>query len=311
MSTEQNKSIVRRYLDEVWGRGDISLLSQFVTRDICDHSPAPGQPRGLEGQRWVVEAFRRSIPDLRLTVEQLVAEGDYVADHWTCSGTQTGELFGMPATGKRFTITGTDMARLSDGKIDEIWHVEDTLSLVQQLGLAPAFPQQGSSSGQPTTAGSAGGSGQRRTLSDDEKRATIRRGYEEFIDRGNLAAVDTLLTPDFVGHFAGFPPVHGREEFKRFLRMYTSAISGNHAAVEQIVVEGDRAACRVRYSGRQTGTLLGIRPTGNQVNVDSLSLFRFSGDQVAEQWANNDDMGLMVQIGAIEAPAGVEMATPC
>jgi hypothetical protein len=65
MSTEQNKTIVRRFIEDAWGRGNAGLLDQIMATDVCDHMPAPGQPRGLEGQRWALEMFQRGVPDIR------------------------------------------------------------------------------------------------------------------------------------------------------------------------------------------------------------------------------------------------------
>jgi len=310
MSIEQNKSLVRRYVEDVWGKGQTTLVAQLAASDICDHNPMPGQPRGMEGQRFAVDTFRRAIPDMRITVDLLVAEGDRVVDRWTCSGTQTGELFGLPPSGKRFTFTGTDMFRISNGKAAELWHMEDMLTMMQQLGAIPAASQAGTTTGRSSGAMAAPSNGA-KTLSAEAKRALIRRAYLEFIDRSHPAAADELLTGDYKGHFSGAAPVSGREEFKQFISAYNTAMSDHHAEVADIVVEGDLAACRVTFTGKHTGRLKDIAPTGKQVRGTGLSVFRFSGDRVAEQWANSDDFGLLQQIGVIPEMAGAEVAVPC
>jgi steroid delta-isomerase-like uncharacterized protein len=313
MSTEQNKTIVRRIIEDAWGRGNAALLEQLVAKDVCDHNPMPGQPRGLEGQRWMLESIRRAVPNTTMQIHQLVAQGDLVVDHWTTSGTQTGELFSMPATGRRFTMTGSDMMRLSNGKVTEMWHHEDMLTMMQQLGMLPQQQTQGGTpdAGRRPAARATGESGRRRTLSDDDTRKLILRGYQEFIDRANPSAADTLLTPDYEGHFSATPPVHGREAFKQFIAMYNSAFSNHRATVEDIVIEGDYAACRATFTGKHTGSLMGVPPSGKQVTVHSLSLFRFAGDQLAEQWANNDDFGMLQQMGAMPVTEGMPVAEPC
>ncbi len=138
MSNEQNKAIVRRYLEEVWGKGNVNVLNELADPNIADYNPLPNQAPGIEGQRQAVSMFHSAFKDLHLNVEYLIADGDKVVDHWTLSGKHTGDFLGMPATGKSFTITGTDISRLSNGKIVEVWHVEDTVGMMQQLGVMPA-----------------------------------------------------------------------------------------------------------------------------------------------------------------------------
>lgn len=79
--------------------------------------------------------------DIHINVEDLVAEGDKVVDRWTARMTHKGEFFGLPATGKLVTITGMDIARLVNGKVAEIWHLEDIMGLMQQLGAVPPIAQ--------------------------------------------------------------------------------------------------------------------------------------------------------------------------
>jgi predicted ester cyclase len=140
MSVEENKAIVRRYLEEVWGKGDVALQSELLDPNVVDHNPLPNQAPGIEGQRQAVNLFMSAFGNTRMTVDSLVAEGDKVVDHWTWSGTHQGDLMGIAPTGKTVTITGTDISRLVNGKIVEIWHVEDIFGLMQQLGAIPAMP---------------------------------------------------------------------------------------------------------------------------------------------------------------------------
>ncbi len=82
--------------------------------------------------------FRSAIPDLRIVVEDIIAEGDKVAVRYTLEGTHEGELFGVPPTGQRLSIKSIAVERVSDGKIREHWRVTDSLDMMQQLGVIPA-----------------------------------------------------------------------------------------------------------------------------------------------------------------------------
>ena len=266
-------------------KGHTALVAQLVASDLCDHNPEPGQPRGMEGLQWVVEMIRRGVPDMQMTTEVLVAEGDRVVDHWTSSGTQTGELFGHPPSGKRFTMTGTGMYRISSGKIAEIWHMEDTLAMMQQLGAIPGASQAETATG-PSAAAKAPSSNGGKTLSADEKRSLIRRAYLEYVDRGNATAADELMTPDFIGHYSGMPPLNSREEFKQFIAMHSHRLfepSCRHCRHHR---RGRPGGFPAYPRGKHTGNLMGIPPTGKQVSGSGLSVFRFEGDRVAEEWYN-------------------------
>ena len=106
--------------------------------------PDPALPEPVNGPKGLIEAargYRDAFPDLRMTADQSIAEGDYVATRWTGRGTHKGELFGIPATGKEATVTGISIDRWADGKIVESWTNWDTLGLLQQIGAVPAAMQ--------------------------------------------------------------------------------------------------------------------------------------------------------------------------
>jgi len=313
MSTEMNKSVVRRYLEDVWGKGNVNLLRDLVSQDVTDHNPSPGQPCGFEGQEWAARGFLKGVSNAKMTVDQLVGQGDLVVDHWTYSATHTGEMFGMPATGRKFTITGSDWSRLENGKLAEIWHVEDMLSLMQQLGLAPvpqglpaSFGRPASSTTRPSTTDYG------TSLSDNDKKDKIRGAFRKFIDQGDLNTAGDFITPDFVGHFSGgFPPVYGIDGFKQFLSIYINSLSNRRAEIEEIIVDGDKAACRARYYGKNTGSMLGTPATGRSIDTTGLNIFRFAGDKVAEQYQNSADLLMMQQLGVVPVQAGMETPEPC
>lgn len=309
MPTEQNKSIVRRYLEYVWGRGQTDLLRELMTEDIVDHDPGPGQPCGLEGQEQVTRTFLNGLSNYRMTVESVLAEGDRVVDRWTYTATQTGELWGMPATGKTFTISGTDESRIAGGKIAEIWHREDILSMLQQLGFAPAPPLP-QAFGRPDSSTRPGSTTYGQTLSDQDKKALIRQGIQQLLDQGDLNSIGDYITPDFTGHYSAFPPVYGRDGFREFLSIYTTGLANRHTEIEDILVDGDRVAVRVVYHGKNTGSMMGAPASGKMLAIKSLSIFRLVGDKVAEHWSNNDDLGMVQQLGLVPQTATAE-PVPC
>jgi steroid delta-isomerase-like uncharacterized protein len=141
MSAEESKATMRRYLG-VFEQGNIDLLDELLAPDYTNHSPAtPDLPTGPEGVKAVVSMFRSAMPDLRVVVEDMIAEGDKVATRYTLEGTHEGELFGVPPTGQRLSNKSITVERVSGGKIREHWRVSDELGLMQQLGVIPV-PEQ-------------------------------------------------------------------------------------------------------------------------------------------------------------------------
>lgn len=142
MSTEENKALVRRWYAEVLNPGNLDRAGEFVATDMIDHSP--GVPQGLEGVKQALGGHRAAFPDLQITVDDQIAEGDMVVNRITARGTHQGPFMGIPPTGKPFTLTAFAVVRIADGKFVERWSEADTLRLLQQLGITsiPQPPQQ-------------------------------------------------------------------------------------------------------------------------------------------------------------------------
>lgn len=138
MSPEQNKAISRRVPIEVFSQGRIQVVDEIFAPDFNEHgTPPAGIPAGRDGVKAVASALRKGFPDLTYRVDLQIAEGDYVAGYVTVSGTHKGEVFGMPATGKRAEWTESHIVKIVNGKITDHWGVLDQLGMLRQLGLAP------------------------------------------------------------------------------------------------------------------------------------------------------------------------------
>ena len=138
MSTEENKAIVRRINDEVWSEGHLDVIDELIADNfVATVVGAPEQIRGPQGFREFVVTYRKAFPDLRISIDEQLAEGETVVTRWTATGTNEGELMGMPATGKQATTAGININRISGGKLIEGWGLFDQLGLLQQIGAVP------------------------------------------------------------------------------------------------------------------------------------------------------------------------------
>ena len=139
MLSETNKTVSRRFFEEVFGKGELNLLDELITTDHVNSGPGsiPGLPTGPEGTKQLVTLYRNAFPDVHFTIDEQIAEGDKVVTRWSAQGTHQGELAGLPATGKSSTVTGIAVDRLVNGKIAESWGIFDEFGLMQQLGAIP------------------------------------------------------------------------------------------------------------------------------------------------------------------------------
>jgi predicted ester cyclase len=131
----------RRLLEETFNEGNFELIDQLVAPEAVSHDPAtPAQMRDLRGPevfKGTVSMYRAAFPDVRLTVDDVIAAGDKVALRWHSEGTHRGELAGLAPTGAHGSVTGISIDRWKDGKVVETWTEWDNLGLSRQLGAAP------------------------------------------------------------------------------------------------------------------------------------------------------------------------------
>jgi steroid delta-isomerase-like uncharacterized protein len=137
VSPEANKAIIRAYVEVVWNQQQVDRAGELLAADYLDHAALPGQAPGLAGAKKKFAIYLAGIPDLHVTIEELVAEDDKVAVRRSYEGTHRGELLGIPPTGNHVQIGGISIFRLAVGKIAEQWEQIDQLGLMRQLGVLP------------------------------------------------------------------------------------------------------------------------------------------------------------------------------
>ncbi|HJZ61041.1 MAG TPA: ester cyclase [Miltoncostaeaceae bacterium] len=135
------RAIAMRYADEVWNGRRMEVVDELFTEGHRYHDPAlPDLPTGPEGVRRRVETYLGAVPDAIVTIEDTIIDGDRIAARWSWGGTNTGEILGMPPTGRSASITGCHLFRFEGDRIAETWAFADTLGLLTQLGLAQIGP---------------------------------------------------------------------------------------------------------------------------------------------------------------------------
>ena len=138
MSAEQNKALIRRWLEEGWSNGNLAVADELIDPGFVVHG-AGGLviESGPEGVKQLVSAWRTAFPDGRMNVEEMLEDGDKVIIRMTWTGTHTGEFYGIPATGRGVSVSSIGIDRVANGKIVEGWGEVDMLGLYQQIGAIP------------------------------------------------------------------------------------------------------------------------------------------------------------------------------
>jgi steroid delta-isomerase-like uncharacterized protein len=143
--SEQNKALARRAIDEVWNQGKLTVIDELTASNATYNDPnvPDGKFTGPEGMKQFVQIYRGAFPDVRITINDQIAEGDKVVTRWTATGTHKGQLMGIAPTNKHAIVTGVDIARFHDGKVVEAWASYDMFGMLQQLGVVPALAPAG------------------------------------------------------------------------------------------------------------------------------------------------------------------------
>lgn len=132
----QNREIARRFREDLWNTGDLAIADAIIDPECKIHARIPFATdfmRGPDAMAQLVMFYRIAFSEIRVTVDQMVAEGDFVVARWTAHGRNTGDLLGLPPTGRETVTTGIDFLRIAEGKVAEGWVSWDTLSLIEQL----------------------------------------------------------------------------------------------------------------------------------------------------------------------------------
>ena len=139
--SEANKAVVRRYVEDFLNRDNFALADQLFSADSVFRGPDSPELRGREARKQYFASLRNSFPDLRFTVDELIAEGDKVVMRWSNNATHRGAFWGIAPTGKKVGISGITILRVANGMITDEFVQSDALGFMRQLGVVPALAQ--------------------------------------------------------------------------------------------------------------------------------------------------------------------------
>ena len=279
MAEDAKKALYRRFVEEVINGGQYDAIPEIFSENYLDHSAPPGAPTGgFNAIKAVPVMFRGAFPDVHFVIEDMTAEGDWVATRVTGHATHLGRPFmGIEPTGKRVTWSSFGFFRVADNRIVEHYGQPDLMGLREQL-TAPVEPG---------------------TL--DYNRFIVTR-YVYATNMGDLDRFDELVDPGFVDHNALPGQKPGVEGLKDAYRMFSSAFSDLWYTFEDLIAEADKVVGRGVIEGRHTGPFMGIPPSGKVIRWTGTRIFRVADGRVTDGWIDLDMFGMMMQMGAIPVP---------
>ena len=275
MSVNENKVVARRFI-QVWGPENVGLVDELAAPDITVIYPVLREPlRGAAAFKQLLAHFHAACPDVEISADEQIAEGDSVVTRWRVNGTHRGELLGISPTGRSLAWTGITIHRLVGGRVVEARGEEDALGLMRQIGV-------------PT--------------SSEETRLLVRR-LEQAVNTRRLDVLDELVSPDFVRHCQATPQfdVRSLEQFKEFLRQDATVFPDNTTSFTHVLAEGDLAAAWGTYEATQAGQMGPFPPSGKKVRMDLGAILRVESGKIAELWITWDNMAVLTQLGHLPA----------
>jgi steroid delta-isomerase-like uncharacterized protein len=305
---QRNKELVLSSFERIWNKGDLGCVDEVYTDDFRlnalsqnTHSPGVSGAAARREARAQAERWLEGFPDLRLTVDEQLAEGDFVASRHTAAGTQARAFMGLPNTGRHGMISGITISRVRGDRISEMWTCWDAVGMMQQLGILPSAP--GDVSLEETRSVFAA----QALLPDGpdtvgEAKAIVRRFYDEVWNAGRLDVVDDLFVDHFVGHAPGGEVSRGPGAVRDFVADWRSVVPDVQIDVHQQVGEGARVATRFTGHGTHQGAWLGIPPTGKEISLSGISITRVVDGRFVSEWGEFDVIGLLRQLGVVETP---------
>jgi steroid delta-isomerase-like uncharacterized protein len=273
---------------------------------VVDHDPVAAGDSGIAAVHTHFRLFYTAFPHSRLTLDDLVAEGDQVAVRLKMRGLHGGTYLGVPATGKHVHWTENQWLRVAGGQVVERWREWDAMGLLEQLGVlpAPATPAT-----LPGRAGEIRGHLQAApggpAITPGDNKALIRRWLEEAWNAGNLDVYNELIHPEAARHDHRQHLGYGAHpsERQRMVATIRAAIPDIHIAIEDQLAEGDKVATRWTLTGTHQAPLLGVPATGKQGAVTGIDISQIANGQLVEDWSEWDRLGFLRQLGLIPSGA--------
>ena len=292
------KTLVQNFQRDI-DTGNPAILDKYIGGSYADHNPPPiaSKTPGMAGLKETFTTALGIFSEFKHVVDDQVAQGDRVATRITGSGRHVGPFLGILASNKMVTMSGIAIHRVVNGRLVEHWGQVDGVGLLVQMGAVPAPPAP-----PPLAAPKLPRSAADRTLSADALAAALRRLFDAGFNQRNRAVVVELVHPSYVNY--SMPMLRpGPDGLSDILDGFFGAFPDMHIVVEDTIAETDKAVTRGYFTGTHRGPFMNVPATGKSVRVEYVDLWKAHNGLLVENWVHMDVLGLLIQIGAMPAPA--------
>ena len=306
---EQNKGYVRSFFEEVWNKANFDYMDQIYTDDFRLNALWQNTSLGGSGTaakqeaRATISRWLDGFPDMHVTVDEQIAEGDFVASRHVAVGTQSKDFMGIPNTGKRGAVSGITINRIEGDRLAEVWTCWDAAGMMMQLGVIPSPPREGPPE-DTDAAWAAQAALPDGSASSEATKAVVRRFYRELWSAGMLEVADELFADNFIGHAPGNTLTRGPDGVKKLVSDWRAGVPDMSLEIHAQVAEGSRCATRFTGTGTHKGPWFGIPATGKEVSLSGIAITRVIDGKVVSDWGEFDIMGLLQQLGVVKRPGG-------
>jgi len=304
----RNKAVVRRFKEAQGTKEEADAMREVLAPDYkrwrggVEHLAANAKDQGFPGPG---SYLRGAFPDRTDTIEDVIAEGDRVGMLFRVRGTQKGNFFGIEPTGKPIDINELGIFRLADGKISEAWFMADELGLLQQLGAKLPARKDGQRVVPKVTDGGVDADTMVERLATQPATTAQHRNKLTVVRSKGAAPLASDRAENFRQTRVGFQHLRDYGNMKGVGKeTITTALPDRRDRIDDVLAEGDTVWMRFRVAGIHGGKLYGLAPTGKRVEVPEVGIMRFADGKWSEAWYFADELGLLLQIGAVDQVLG-------
>ena len=293
--SEQNKALVRK-IYQATETGDAAILDSVVTEGVIEHPLNPGQPPGREALKQIFGGFSVVVPDLRITVEDIIADGDRVAVRSIVTGTPAGPYLGVDPAGRPMRFEAIDIWHIEGGLVTEGWHIEDFVAALVGWGALTFASRPQQDAPPPTVHEAMDGLG--------DLMGVVRRWYQA-LRSADTGAFGAIIDDQFVNHGpigAGIPLSSGRDGVSDDVISLHRAFPDLDVIVADMFAEHDKVVTRVIARGTHLGPLPHIPPTARRTAVMGHEIWRIDNGRILEHWGRFEDLDLLQQLGILPTP---------
>ena len=270
---EQNKAVMKRWF-EAFNQGRdaaLAILDETVTSDYVMRDPS-GDLSGREALRQFISMLFDGMPDLQMSLDDMVAEKDRLAYQFAIRGTHTGELMGFAPTGRQVQSSVTSIARFADRKMAEETQTWDFHGFLQQLSATEA------------------------------NKLLARRFFEDVLNKRDWAVAQEICADDFVFRGWHLPEAQGWQGIRLIWDAIDTSFANLHYLVRDMIAEGDRVVVYWTCPGTSRGEFMGFSATGKPGSAEGTTTLRISAGKIVEHTGHWDALGLLQSIGAWSSP---------